>query len=220
MRTRTTAAVLLSTLAFGAVAAPAAKEPAKPDAAGAAVVQSMWQPQEIRYSYMAFTTAYNCDAFESKMESILKALGAHPATKVRVNGCDFNRPSMNFFVTITTATPVVANEATAKSIRLGTRTESQQKLLDRLGVKKPISTDEFPAHWQTVELSANRKLDLQPGDCELMEGLRDQVLPKLSIKVLSNTVQCTPRQLSIQAPKLEVSALMPLPSADKGKPSA
>lgn len=223
MRIRTSVALLLSALAVGALADPADKEPTKASAEPAAaaatgdVVQSLWQPQEIRYSYVAFTTAYNCHAFEDKVRDILKALGAHPETKVRTTGCDFNEPAMNFFVTITTATPVLANEANAKSIRLGSRSESQQKLLERLGVKSSVSTDAFPAQWKTMELSANRRLNIQPGDCELMEGLRDQVLPKLNIKVISDTVRCIPKQLPLQGIKLEVSALVPLPSADKGK---
>ncbi|HET9448406.1 MAG TPA: hypothetical protein VFO35_19205, partial [Steroidobacteraceae bacterium] len=45
-------------------------------------VQSVWQPAEIKYSYVGFTTAYNCDAFESKVRSILLTLGATPLTKV------------------------------------------------------------------------------------------------------------------------------------------
>lgn len=186
----------------------------------AAPIQSMWHLQEINYSYMGFTTAYNCDAFETKLESILKSLGAHPATRVRASGCQLNVPSRNFFVTITTARPVPASEEAAMAIKSGKRTESQQKLLDRLGVKNPVSTDAFAAQWTTVDLSRDRKLDLQPGDCELMEGLRDQVLPKMGIKVVSDDVNCTPKQLSIQTPELKVSALVPLPSADKAKPTA
>ena len=72
----------------------------------------VWKPVEIKYSYVGFTTAYNCDAFESKVKNILLALGANPLTKVQANGCiDVNRPSRNFFVTITTATPIAASEA-------------------------------------------------------------------------------------------------------------
>lgn len=47
-----------------------------------------------------------------------------------------------------------------------------------------------------------------------MERLRDDVLPKLSVKVVSARIQCTPNQLSIQTPQLRVSALVPLPKAD------
>ena len=184
--------------------------------AGAAPVQAVWQPQEIRYSYTAFTTAYNCDAYESKVKNILKTLGAHPETKVRTSGCDLNRPSRNFFVTVTTATPVPATEEATRRIKASGYSESQQKLLERLGSKKnKISSDPFPAQWQTVDLSTDRKLNLQPGDCELMEGLRDHVLPKLEMKIVSDRVQCTPKQLSIQTPQLKVESMVALPSADK-----
>ena len=60
-------------------------------------VQAVWKPVEIKYSYVGFTTAYNCDAFEQKVKSILTTLGATPLTKVKANGCiDMNRPSRNF----------------------------------------------------------------------------------------------------------------------------
>ena len=204
---RTAALVLAAFIPLGAYAAESAD--------GAAPVQSVWQPQEIKYSYTGFTTAYNCDAFESKLKSILKTLGAHPETKVRATGCDFNRPSRNFFVTVTTATPVPASEEAVKRIKSAGYSESQQKLLERLGTKQAVSSDQFPAQWKTVDLGNDRKLDLQPGDCELMEGLRDHVLPKLDMKVVSNKVHCTPKQLSIQTPELKVSSLVALPSADK-----
>lgn len=174
-------------------------------------IQAKWQPQEIRYSYVGFTTAYNCDAFETKLKNILKTLGAHPQTQVRAAGCDFNRPSRNFFVTVTTASPVPAAEA-GKNAEPGAK--SREELLKRLGVKSTFDTDEFPAQWQTVDLSRDRRLDLQPGDCELMEGLTDHVLPKLSVKVISDKVQCTPKQLSIQTPELKVSALLAVPKPD------
>ena len=204
------AALLLATaLPLGVYAAESTQ--------GSAPIQSVWQPQEIKYSYAGFTTAYNCDAFETKLENILKTLGAHPQTKVRASGCNLNRPSRNFFVTVTTATPVPATEEAVKRIQSSGYSESQQKLLARLGSKNPVSSDQFPAQWQTTDLAQNRRLDLQPGDCELMEGLRDHVLPKLEIKVVESSVQCTPKQLSIQTPQLKVSALVALPSADKPK---
>jgi hypothetical protein len=172
-------------------------------------VQSAWKVQEITYSYVGFTTAYDCDAAEMKIKSILTTLGAHPNTKVRATGCPSNGPSRNFFVNITAATPVPAAEAKPASTD-----ESKQELLKRLGVKSDISTDQFPATWKTVDLSRDRKLDLRPGDCELMEGLRDKVLPKLGIKVTEDRLGCTPNQLSITTPKLVVSALMAQKSPD------
>jgi hypothetical protein len=179
-------------------------------------VPATWKVQEIRYSYVGFTTAYNCDAAEDKLKEILLALGAHPGTQVRATGCNMNRPSRNFFVTITSATPVPATDAIAVPAK---GEKSRQELLERLGNKNPISSDQFPATWKSVDLSNDRKLNLRPGDCELMEGLRDNVLPKLSVKIESNRVQCTPRQLSISTPELKVSALVPLASPDQKQPT-
>lgn len=173
-------------------------------------VQAVWKPVEIKYSYVGFTTAYNCDAFESKVRSILLTLGAPALTRVQANGCvDMNRPSRNFFVTITTATPIPASEAQEPA------NKAEKELAERLtGRKDPLQTDPFPAQWRTVDLSRDHRLDLQPGDCELMEGLSKDVLPKLSVKIVSDRVSCTPHNLSIQTPQLTVSALMPLPQAD------
>jgi hypothetical protein len=176
----------------------------------ASPIQAVWKPVEIKYSYVGFTTAYNCDAFESKVKNILLALGANPLTKVQANGCiDVNRPARNFFVTITTATPIAASEAKEPD------NKATQELTERLtGKKDPLKTEPFPAQWKTVDLSRERRLNLEPGDCELMEGLRDKVVPKLGMKVVANNVTCTPGNLSIQTPQLSVSALVALPKAD------
>jgi hypothetical protein len=173
-------------------------------------VQAVWKPVEIKYSYVGFTTAYNCDAFEQKVKSILTTLGATPLTKVKANGCiDMNRPSRNFFVTVTTATPIPASEAKEPP------NKATKELAERqTGKADPLKTDPFPAQWKTVDLSRDRRLNLEPGDCELMEGLSKEVLPKLGVKVVTDRVTCTPHDLSISTPQLTVNALVPMPKAD------
>jgi hypothetical protein len=174
-----------------------------------APIQSAWKVQEINYSYVGFTTAYDCDSAAEKIKRILNELGAHPNTKVTANGCAFDRPSRNFFITITAATPVPAAEAQQTAAD-----KSKQELLKRLGTKSDISSDEFPAQWKTVDLAKERRLDLRPGDCELMEGLRDKVLPKLGVKVTEDRLRCTPNQVGISTPQLKVSALVPVKTPD------
>ena len=203
VRARLAGACILTALLSQGAYAGSPDDAAKP-------VQAVWKPVEIKYSYVGFTTAYNCDAFETKVRNILLTLGAPELTRVQANGCvDVNRPSRNFFVTITTATPIPASEAKEPA------NKAEKELAERLtGRKDPLKTDPFPAQWQTVDLSRNRRLNLEPGDCELMEGLSKDVLPKLSVKVVTNNVQCTPNNLSIQTPQLTVSALVPAPKAD------
>jgi hypothetical protein len=176
----------------------------------ASPVQSVWKPVEIKYSYVGFTTAYNCDAFEQKVKSILTTLGATPLTKVKANGCiDVNRPSRNVFVTVTTATPIPASEAKEPP------NKATKELAERLtGKVDPLKTDPFPAQWKTVDLSRDRRLNLEPGDCELMEGLSKEVLPKLGVKIVTDRVACTPNNLGISTPQLTVNALIALPKAD------
>lgn len=178
-----------------------------------APIQATWKTQEIRYSYTGFTTAYDCDAAEARLKAILRALGAHEQTRVSAQGCMLNRPSRNFFITITIATPVpLANapQDASKSVA----NASREELLKRLGVAAKQLDETFPAEWKTVQLSRDRKLDLAPGDCELMQGLRDHVLPKLSVKIEADRVECIPRQVSPQTPELTVSALVALPKPD------
>jgi hypothetical protein len=186
-------------------------------AENSAPVQATWKTQEIRYSYVGFTTAYDCDAAEDKLKAILRTLGAHEQTRVSAQGCTFSRPSRNFFITVTTASPVPLADAP----KAATNT-SRDELLKRLGVASKQLDETFPAEWKTVELSRDRKLDLEPGDCELMQGLRDHVLPKLSLKIVADNIRCIPRQVSIQTPELTVSALVPTktPDAPADKPQS
>jgi hypothetical protein len=172
-------------------------------------VQSQWQANEIRYSYTGFTTAYNCDALEDRVKKILLTLGAHPRTKVTATGCFVDRPSRNLFITITTATPVQSGTAVAN---VG---DGKDEVFRQLDAKRDLASEHFPAIWKTVDLAKDRKLDLEPGDCELMEGLRNNVFPKLGVRVVNDRVQCTPRQLSIQTPALTVSALVPATADQK-----
>lgn len=202
----------LRALACGALMLPLAGQAAE----SSAPVQATWKTQEIRYSYTGFTTAYDCDAAEDRLKAILRALGAHEQTRVSAQGCNLNRPSRNFFITITTATPVPLADATP----VATVSTSKEELLKRLGVASKQLDETFPAEWKTIDLSRDRKLDLEPGDCELMEGLRDHVLPKLSVKIVADRVECIPRQVSVQTPELKVSALVPVATPDAAKPKS
>jgi hypothetical protein len=57
-------------------------------------------------------------------------------------------------------------------------------------------------------------LGLSPGDCELIEQIERKVLPKLAVRVVSSDMRCTPNQMSMGQPRLEVEALADLRKAD------
>jgi hypothetical protein len=176
------------------------------------VVTAMWKVQKIEFAHQGFVTSYDCRALEDKVESILETLGAHSDTRATVNGCEFDRVSRSLFLRLTTATPV---EVTPEYKQELAKDKSRQELIARFGGKNKIDMEEFPAMWKRVELSRDRKLDLAPGDCELLETLRDKVFPKLSVKVVADSVRCTPNQLSLSTPTLTVDALVRAPSPDE-----
>lgn len=182
-------------------------------AAGADQVAAVWRLEEFSTSYHGFTTLYQCEALESKVARILRTLGAHESARVRASGCELNRPSRTIFLRITAATPV---PATAENLERDPAEKSRQELLDRLGVKRDFDPDEqFLAEWRTFALARQRALRLEPGDCELLEHLRDRVFPKLGIEVVHDDVRCSPGHVPMSTPRLDVRALVKAPTPDE-----
>lgn len=204
-------APLLLTVSAQMLFAPAAQSTEMTPAE--VTVPAVWKPVDFQFSYIGFTTAYSCDGLEFRMEQILKAVGAHPDTRVSVTGCPGNGPSDHAFVRITGGLPVPAASATVQS-EPAPKEKSRAELLKRLGVKPGFDQDQFPASEKVVDLSRERAAGLQAGDCELMEQLSREVFPKLGLKVLEADQRCFPGQLPITTPRLKVSALIKTPSPD------
>lgn len=167
-----------------------------------APIQASWVVHTIRYTYAGTTSAYNCDSAARRLKNILRTLGAHEKTKVSTRGCNFNQPETTFFITISTAVPAAAVDAPAGT---GNRIES----LGRMGLSAAKLEGTFPARWKAIDLSTERRLKLQAGDCDLLTGLREHVLPKLSIKVVNAGGQCQANRIGAKAPAVTVVALVP-----------
>jgi len=201
---------------MGAGAAFSAEEPPSiPDAP----VQALWKPQELTFYYQSFTTFYSCSSLESKVKRLLIAVGAHRDLRVRTRSCmssnAINRMPM---VEITLLSPV---EVTPEVLAEFDKTKSTRELAARVrGDAKAaeVATTQFPAQWKRISLSRG-KLNLEPGDCELIDQLKEKVFPKLAIKVVEDDVQCVPGRISMTQPRLVVDALAPMPKPDEA-PSA
>jgi hypothetical protein len=170
-----------------ALAAPAASaEPAETAGASTpALVQ--WQEHEFDFSYHGFTTHYSCDGLKYKMRIILEALGARPDPKVRMTGCEIDgRPALAPRAHIQAAFPAPLSGGAPES-------------------------GAFPASFKTVTLSPRDPRDLEEGDCELVEQVGDELLPKLGVRVISEKVDCVPHQIPLGRPVLVVEVL----TADK-----
>lgn len=176
------------------------------------VFQARWDARNIPFSYVGTTTRYSCSALEEKIRNLLIAVGGHPRTRVRASGCQGSRPSRVISLRIATAVPRPAAEPKSSQV------VEREKLLERLGVRQELR-GEFLARPGRVNLGKST-LGLAPGDCELLTQLRDQVLPKLGVRVEQDNLNCSPHQLSSARPRLSVTALLPSEDAlipDRGE---
>lgn len=177
-------------------------------------VQAIWKHQEISFYFQSFTTFYSCTGLEGKLERIMRELGVHARVRVRSAECPSSVARMPRVV-MQVVGPV---EATAEALAERDKNKSVRELTERVRGKKsthPLdSLEEFPAQWRRVSLTRG-KLDLQPGDCELIEELQKKVLPKLAVRIVDDDVQCLPNQLTLGQPRLEVEALVEIPKPDE-----
>ncbi len=174
-------------------------------------VQAIWKDQEFSFYFQSQTTFYSCSSLEAKLERILKALGTRPYVKVRSVDCQTGPVRMPRVV-VKLSAPVAATE---QAIAERDKSKSKRELAARVRgeTEDPAALAPFPAQWQRVSLSRGA-VDLEPGDCELIDELRRKVLPKLAIRIVKDSTHCTPQQLTIGQPQLEVDALVALPKPD------
>ncbi|MDY6946136.1 MAG: hypothetical protein SXG53_10480 [Pseudomonadota bacterium] len=202
---------LLLSLPSGA--ASQAEAPAEATARAADPVQAIWKHQEISFYFQSFTTFYSCTGLEGKLERIMRELGVHARVRVRSADCPSSVARMPRVV-MRIVGPV---EATAEELAERDKNKSVRELVERVRGKSdhPLdSLEQFPAQWRRVSLTRGR-LDLQPGDCELIEELQKKVLPKLAVRIVKDDVQCSPNQLTLGQPRLELEALVELPKPDR-----
>lgn len=208
----TSASLLWLTLLFSLPAAGAGEE--QPPAATAVdPIQAIWKHQEVAFYFQSFTTFYSCTSLESKLERIMRELGVYARVKVRSADCPSSVARMPRVV-MQVISPV---EATPDALADRDKNKSVRELAERVRGKKsdhPLeSLEQFPAQWRRVSLTRGR-LDLQPGDCELIDELQKKVLPKLAVRTVRDDVQCMPNQLTLGQPRLEVDALIEIPKPD------
>ena len=177
-------------------------------------VQAIWKDQEFAFYFQSQTTFYSCSSLEAKLERILSALGAQSRVKVRSVDCT-SGPVRMPRVIVNARTPV---EATPQALAERDKGKSKRELAARVRGESedPEALAPFPAQWKRVSLSRGA-VGLEPGDCELIDELRRKVLPKLAIRIVKDSTHCTPQQLTIGQPQLEVEALIALPKPDEPK---
>ena len=172
----------LASLACAARAAPLppATAPAAtlPPAAASALLAAVWKEQRVNFFYMGRTARYSCDGLRDKVRAILLDLGARRDLKVTAIGCEGYgharakpmSPTLSItFAALATPDPSVKPHAAVQ-----------------------VADARFEAF--TIASDAFRNIDI--GDCELVEELARQILPKFATRALKRDIACGPDRLS------------------------
>ena len=191
-----------------AVAGPtlATVEPGEP----ADPITAIWKIQRVEFNYRSSSTYYSCEGLRHKITAIMNAVGARQSVNVDIR-CAPGGLTNNTLLLITLATPV---EATPENVTAATSFSTETQLAARLKkVQLPTANDidRFPAEWRTVQLNRNQRLNLEAGDCELLDGLIRQVFPNVSVRVVKQRLNCSHGSGSRLRPVLHVAALVRVP---------
>lgn len=172
-------------------------------------LEAVWKVQKLTFEYRGDSTFYTCGGLRQKLETILTRLGAHESLKLTSFACNDQFGSPIFQITL--ASPVLATEANLRT--LTTYTSEQELVARTRGERLPRAEDlqRFPAHWETVSFSRDRRMRIEPGDCELVRQLKHAILPYLAVQVVEDRLFCTSSG-SLHRPRLIVAALVPSPS--------
>jgi hypothetical protein len=176
-------------LATSAAGIAGADEPA-----GAAATQpASWQSHTYQFHYMGFTATYSCDGLGDKLQLLLRLTGARPDVKVMpscARGYGVPDTLAEAQVVFSTLRPADAASADASA----------------------SAADNVKGAWRHVELAAQRPLQLQAGDCELVEQFRDTLLKMFVTRNVSSQITCVPHQQSGSF-SLSFDVFAPLPPA-------
>jgi hypothetical protein len=166
-------------------------------------IAAVWRPQRVTFHYRSEGKLYGCDLLEHKIGNILAQLGARDQIIVRGIRCrDF---ATTVQVEVIMELPVVATEENMREI---TQYTSEDELIARVrGTTLPTAEEleRFPAVWESIALHRAPKVYLEKNDCALVQQLRRQVLPKMSVQIVKDIDRVDCSQAS---PRLTVVALV------------
>ena len=185
------AGIGLRVVAAGAVAVLlTATRWAAADETGAAAARgesTVWTPKELTFVYQGFTTRYSCDGLRDKVRSMLLELGAREDLQVNASPCSS-----------------LGGPDPFPGVRI------KMNVLQPAGDKSATAgTQSVPAHWRAVDLTTERDAVSAAGDCELVEQVKQSILPLFATRNVQYSSNCLPHQLQIGATRLRAEVLVP-----------
>jgi hypothetical protein len=136
---------------------------------------AVWTPKEVRFVYQGFTSHYSCDGLRQKVKAVLLKLGARKDLQVRESPCAGSLGGPNPFPGVSIKMHVLEPAA---------------------GKGGGAAMPTVPARWQMVDLTSSRDLLQDPGDCELLEQIKETLLPQFTTRNLEYSSTCVPHQLT------------------------
>ena len=174
---------------LGAVALGCAMSaPLWADEGGSGSVPAVWADKELSFVYQGFTTKYSCDGLRDKMRGVLLDLGAEKKSlKVLELGCSSPSGRPDPF----------------PGVRV------KMRVLQPADGKAAGDAPPVAAHWQPVDLKLRDSYTVDSGECELVEQIRQKVLPLFSVRNVEFRSTCIPHQASPTRPVLKLEVLKP-----------
>jgi hypothetical protein len=212
-RAKTHARYVIALAAIAAAAAPShamSAEPAAPDQP----IVAIWRIHRIEFSWSSARVFYSCDALQSKIGALLRAVGAHPQVFVDPD-CQERGFVNHALIRTTFAAPTLATE---EAVREAMTFDSREQLIARVhSLQLPAHREvrRFPAEWRSISLSRNNALQLGPGDCDLVRAIRQHVFPSLAVRV-DREWRCNFTEGTRIKQRFEVTALMPALPEENG----
>ena len=153
---------------------------------------AVWTQKEFNFTYQGFTTQYSCDGLADKVREILLTFGARKDLKVNRWGCAGRSGVPDPFpgVAVKMSVLVPASAATA------------------LSGEPPVAS-----HWQSVKLRLDRSPLSEAGECELVEQVKQKILPLFTTRNVDYRNMCVPHQLTPGGTQLGADVLMADPAA-------
>jgi len=148
---------------------------------------AVWKQKQLHFLFQGFTAHYSCDGLEDKIRHVVKELGARGDFEVHASGCaaPFGRPDPFPAVNIRMSVLVPAPDDAP-------------------------AADLVAAHWQRVDLHLDRDPVWEAGDCELLEQIKQTLLPLFATRNVEFTSNCVPHQLQLGT-RLAAELLVPDP---------
>jgi len=156
---------------------------------------SVWKQKEFKFTYQGFTTKYSCDGLADKVREILLTFGARKDLQVNRLGCvgrsGVPDPFPGVVVKMSVLAPVDAAAAASGEPAVAT-------------------------HWRNVKLRLDRTSVSEAGECELVEQVKQTILPLFTTRNVDYRSMCVPHQLTPGGTQLAADVLVADPKPAGG----